>query len=97
MIDYHCHVLGMGKGGTGCYCKDTFGINENLVKLKMNIVSTASGVKNKEEADKEYIEKLVKCIRGFKTYGRCAILAFDSFYREDGTLDKEMVSIYNYF
>eukprot|EP01091_Cochliopodium_minus_P000675 TRINITY_DN10592_c0_g1_i1.p1 TRINITY_DN10592_c0_g1~~TRINITY_DN10592_c0_g1_i1.p1 ORF type:complete len:629 (-),score=151.14 TRINITY_DN10592_c0_g1_i1:4-1890(-) len=92
IIDYHCHVLGMGKGGTGCFCKDTFGINENLTKLKINIVSQASGVKNKECADQEYIEKLIKCIKGFKAYGKCAILAFDSYYNEDGTINKEMTT-----
>lgn len=54
----------------------------------------ASGIENPQKADQEYLDRLIRLIRGTKYPMKSAILAFDKHYNLDGSENLEKTEFY---
>jgi len=57
-------------------------------------MSAAAGVRNIDNADQEYVERLLRLTRSIKRHGKYRILAFDQHYNADGTVDLKKTNMY---
>ena len=95
VIDCHAHLVGLGKGGTGAYATPRFqSCLHPIESARFSIYTTAAGVKDVEQADAEYVTRLVQLVRAEPKHGRLLLLAFDRAYREDGAADEEATEFY---
>jgi len=93
--DYHCHLIGVGQNGTGCYVNDNMDERENWVDaIKFDVYLSASGVTDKEKIDEQYIKRLASLVASMPTPFVSHLLAFDKFYNEDGLEDLEKTTFY---
>ncbi len=94
-LDVHVHVAGLGTGGTGCCVNPGMLSGFHPVKrLQFHVYLRAAGVRHLDDADREYVERLVERMRAGPRHGRCQILAFDRRYRRDGTVDEARSEFY---
>lgn len=96
LIDSHMHVIGLGAGDTGIWVNPVMQAGWHWMKrLKFAVYKSASGIQNEENADQEYIERLVKLIDGMHPYEmKFFILAFDKHYDKTGKEDLSHTSFY---
>lgn len=87
--DLHMHVAGLGKGNTGLW------VNPNMRKWwkhlgkynRFNVYLSASGVKDIDKADQEYVARLVSLHKNLPFVFKSHIFGFDYHYKKDGTID----------
>ena len=92
--DHHVHIVGIDKKvGTEVNPKMLSWFHP-LHKIKTQIYLSASGVDNLENANAEYIERLVKLISNNKNHGKFHILAFDHHYNSDGAMNDSKSEFY---
>ena len=85
LVDFHNHIAGIGTGGTGCEVHPGMRSHWHpMRKLQFDFYLHASGVRNLDNADAEYVERLVDLVRNQEPHGRHFILAFDRHYDEEG-------------
>jgi predicted TIM-barrel fold metal-dependent hydrolase len=65
----------------------------NLERLKFWIYESASGIRNRENADEEYVARLVRLVRA-SGRGKHHLLAFDKHYNPDGTVNLKKTNMY---
>jgi len=95
IVDEHVHIVGLGKGGTGCEVNPHMLSRRHPFKrILANLYLSASGAKDFEHFDQEYVERLVGLARGFGHPVRLHILALDHAYHPDGSLDAEHTEFY---
>ncbi|MBI3184524.1 MAG: amidohydrolase family protein [Myxococcales bacterium] len=89
LLDAHVHLVGLGAGGTGCY------VNSRMTSLwspisyaRFSIYRTASGVKDDERADAQYLERLLALAAAVPGL-RLLAMAFDQVHDEEGRPQKE--------
>lgn len=95
VVDVHAHIVGLGRGGTGC------SVHPRMLSLKYpakrvaaKLYLSASGAEDWDRFDQQYVERLVALARGFGHPVRIHILAMDRNYRSDGTPDLERTEFY---
>ncbi|HVR86047.1 MAG TPA: amidohydrolase family protein [Planctomycetota bacterium] len=94
-IDVHVHIAGVGAGRTGCCVNPQMQSGFHPVKrLQFQVYLRAAGIRHPDQADGEYIERLVERMRTGPNLGRCQILAFDRRYRRDGSVDEARTEFY---
>jgi hypothetical protein len=94
-LDVHVHVAGVGSGQTGCCVNSQMQSGFHPVKrLQFQVYLRAAGVRHLDQADREYVERLLERMQSGPKHGRCQILAFDRRYRRDGTLDEARTEFY---
>ncbi len=94
-LDVHVHIAGLGSGHTGCCVHPDMRTGIHFVKrLQFQVYLRAAGVRHLDQADREYVERLVERMREEPRHGRCQILAFDRRYRRDGTVDPARSEFY---
>lgn len=95
LFDYHAHMLGLGRGGTGAFANPAMQTWVHPVhRFKFGIYLSAAGIKDLDNADAEYIDRFVRLGRGMERHGRYGILAFDKFYLPDGSVNLEKTEFY---
>lgn len=95
LIDYHTHILGLGTDCEGCFVHPgSYDFSSPLRRFSFNIYMSASGINTPERADQEYLDRLVRLIRGSKYPIKSAILAFDKHYNLDGSEKLERTEFY---
>jgi predicted TIM-barrel fold metal-dependent hydrolase len=95
LVDYHAHVIGMGAGGSGAEVdKSMLSWWHPIKKIKTGIFLGACGVSDFNRLDQDYVDRLVRLIRGFHHPIKVHILAMDRYYNPDGTVDKGKVEFY---
>ena len=101
LIDSHTHIIGLGAGDTGNWVNPEMQEGLHWIKrLKFAIYKSASGIEHEENADQEYIERLVKLIDGMHPHDlhtremKFFILAFDKHYNKTGKEDLSRTSFY---
>ncbi|EQC43481.1 amidohydrolase family protein [Bacteriovorax sp. Seq25_V] len=96
LIDQHVHLVGLGKGGTGIEVNKRMRMWwKHLGKYnRFNVYKSASGIKHEENADREYVERLVSLVKYFPVKIHSYIFAFDRHYNEDGTPNEEHTEFY---
>ncbi len=94
LVDFHTHVIAIGTSVKDAFVNSKMRRGISLERLKFLIYSSAAAVKNLDNADQEYLTRLVRLARGSKHQGKFRILAFDKHYRADGTVDLGKTNIY---
>ncbi len=94
-MDYHVHIVGLGKGGTGAYVNPSMQSLLHPVKyIQFSVYKSSSGITDIDNADAQYIDRLVRLIKGIPDRGKFQILAFDKSYSEKGILIEEKTEFY---
>lgn len=93
--DYHVHAVGMGTNGTSNWVNP--GMNSWLApykKLQYSVYMSASGIKDPDNADIQYADRLVALLRSEPRLGKAVLFAFDYSRDENGEIDYEHSSFY---
>src|SRR5712692_7720761 len=81
LVDYHTHVVGVGAGGTGNLVNPAMRSWRRPLKyLKFLVYLSAAGIKDLENADREFVLRLADQARHIADHGKYRLLAFDKFY-----------------
>jgi predicted TIM-barrel fold metal-dependent hydrolase len=94
LVDYHAHVIAIGTSAKEAFVNPRMRRGFNLDRLKFWIYESASGIKNIEDADREYVARLVSLARSDKRHGKFRILAFDKHYNRDGSVNLAKTNMY---
>ncbi|MGZ8484796.1 MAG: amidohydrolase family protein [Candidatus Binatia bacterium] len=94
LVDYHTHVLAIGTSVKDAFINSKMRSGINLERLKFLLYASASDIKNIDNTDQEYVNRLVRLARANKRQGKDRILAFDKHYRPDGTVDLTKTTMY---
>ena len=94
LLDYHTHIIGLGTDGSGAFVGPKTTDWLSLERWKFLIYTSAAGIKNLEQADREYVARLVRLARAIPRHGKYNILAFDKRYGSDGSVDLPKTSFY---
>lgn len=95
LVDYHMHIAGLGAGDSGAF------VNPKMLswrhpshRLKFKVYVSAGGVKDEHAADQQFVERIVRLVRGINGHGRYKLLAFDKNYSRDGTENPHKTEFY---
>jgi uncharacterized protein len=93
--DYHGHIVGIGSNHSGCFVGEAM-LNpfKPISHFKFNIYLNASGVTDKKNADKQYVERLVHLITNLPKHSKMCLMALDASYSFDGKLNKRLTPAY---
>src|SRR3989337_1363288 len=80
LVDFHTHVLAIGTSAGDAFVNPRMLSGMNVDRLKFWIYESAAGIGNRENADKEYVARLVRLARATKQGGKYHLLAFDKYY-----------------
>ncbi len=94
LVDYHTHIIAIGTSVPDAFVNPRTRSGFNLERLKFWIYESASGIKHENNADAEYIDRLVRLARAIKRHGKYRILAFDKQYNTDGSVNLKKTNIY---
>lgn len=95
LFDYHTHVVGIGTGGTGVWINPEMASWTSPIKrAKFSIYLSASGVLDLENADQEYLRRLIELVRNNPRRGKFAIMAFDQRHHDNGSPYPEHTEFY---
>ena len=92
ILDMHCHVAGIGSGGSGCFV--SWELRNNF---RFNIYMKAFGVtlaEAEEQGDQLLMERLAKGIEESKRVGAAIVLAMDGVMDANGRLDRARTEFY---
>lgn len=90
MLDFHVHLLGLGRQGTGAYINPRLMSWKNpLEHLKTRVYLSAASIRNLDDADGEYVRRLTDLIDALPVRGRFALLAFDRHHTPEGRPDED--------
>ena len=92
ILDMHCHVAGVGAGGSGCFVS-----RELRNNFRFGIYLKAFGVtldEAEEQGDQLLFERLAKGIEESQRVGAAIVLAMDGVIDADGRLDRERTEFY---
>ncbi|MCG3135140.1 MAG: hypothetical protein HMLKMBBP_02646 [Planctomycetes bacterium] len=75
-VDHHCHLVGLGAGGTGCFVNARMlSWSRPVHRLKFLVYRHAGGIRDDAQADAQYLDRLVRLARA--AGGRYLGFAFD--------------------
>ena len=95
LVDYHTHIVGVGAGGTGNLLNPAMRSRRHPLKyLKFSVYLSASGIKDMENADREFVLRLADQVSHIEDHGKYRLLAFDKNYNSDGTVNLEKTEFY---
>lgn len=95
VLDVHCHVIGLGVGGTGCFVNpDSLSYLSPVRRLKTRIYKGAAGVHDDARADALFVERLVDLVHHQSPRARVVLLPFDRHYTPDGVEDLRLTEFY---
>ena len=76
VIDVHVHVMGLGKGGTGCFVHpDSTSFTSPVRWFKTRFYKGAAGIYDEERADALFVQRLVDLTTHQHPHGRFLLLA----------------------
>ena len=94
LVDHHTHVLAIGTSVRDAFVNPRMLSGLNVERLKFLIYASASGIKNLEHTDEEYLARLVRLARAAAPRGKFRILAFDKHYNADGSVNLNKTTMY---
>ena len=92
IVDMHCHIAGIGAGGSGCFISPKLRDN-----WRFNIYLRAFGVSNKEVAEQGDTiigDKISAMLAQSKFVSKAVILALDGVVDANGQLDTNRTEVY---
>jgi predicted TIM-barrel fold metal-dependent hydrolase len=93
--DVHSHLAGLGKNNSGIWV--TPAMQEGYAfsrRLKFEVYLSASGITDRNNADNQYIDRLLSLVSIFPKGHKTHVLAFDYHYSFDGKKDLEHSTFY---
>lgn len=88
LFDYHVHVAGLGNSGSGLFINRRMqSWRHPLRHLAFQVYLSAAGVTDLEQADAQFVERVLRLMRGFPSPCRFCVLAFDKRYDSEGRVD----------
>lgn len=94
LVDYHTHVIALGTSVSDAFVNPKMRSRLNLERLKFLIYKSAAGISHENNADMEYVARLVRLARAIPRHGKYRILAFDKHYNADGSVDLKKTNMY---
>ena len=99
LLDHHVHLMGLGAGGSGNWVNPRMrSWRFPLRRLRFGIYLEASGIDSVQDADEQYLGRLMELIEASASagmgMGRYLILAFDRNYHRDGRPNLEHSEFY---
>ena len=94
LVDYHTHIIAIGTSVKDAFVNPKMRAGVNLERLKFLIYTSASAVRDIDNADQEYAARLARLARAQKRHGKFRILAFDKHYNLDGSVNLAKTSMY---
>ncbi|HUV13379.1 MAG TPA: amidohydrolase family protein, partial [Acidobacteriota bacterium] len=86
LVDCHVHLLGLGHSGSGAFVNPAMRSWMHPVHhLKFRVYMSAAGIRDLNQADEQFVERLASLISGIPGGVRTYLLAFDKHYNQDGT------------
>lgn len=92
IVDMHCHVAGLGAGGSGCFVSPRL-----LNNWRFNIYLHAFGVSQKEileKGDRVVADRISETVAQSKYVSKVVLLALDGVIGADGRLDTNRTEVY---
>ena len=93
--DYHVHIVGLGTNDSG------MSVNPKMLswlyplhRVRAVVYLSGAQVTDRDQADKQYVDRLVRLIRHIERHGKYHILAFDRYYNPDGTINLNKTNFY---
>ena len=85
-IDAHTHIVGVGHGGSGCTVHPSMmdGLSHPFNWVRFRAYAQASGIKNMDTIDQQYMSVLSGRIDAMPHSGTHLLFAFDKTYSESG-------------
>jgi uncharacterized protein len=93
-VDFHTHIIAIGTSVRDAFVNPKTRSGVNLERLKFLIYASAAAVKNIDDADREYVGRLIRLARGTRRQGKYRILAFDKHYNQDGSVNLAKTNLY---
>ena len=85
VLDAHVHVVGLGRGGSGCTEGERLqSVLDPLEYMKFSIYLAASGVTDLAQADQQYVGRLRELLQRQAPHGRALLLSFDRAHDDAG-------------
>lgn len=95
VLDVHTHLIGLGHGGTGCEVGERMQSRSNPLEYsKFSIYLEASGITDLEQADQQYLARLLSLVSSQTPHGRLLLMAFDRAYDQNGQALKGETEFY---
>lgn len=96
ILDHHVHAFGLGTGGTGAFANPKIHqpIAHPYKYIQFRVYKSAAGIENENDADREYIERLVALARAIGYQGKYLLLAFDKNFNVDGSVNLDKTEFY---
>lgn len=94
VVDYHTHMLALGTSVSDAFVNPKMLSGFSIERLKFRVYVSATGVKNLDNADVEYVARLLRLARSAAPRGKFRILAFDKHYNTDGSVDLGKTNMY---
>lgn len=93
--DFHVHAVGLGTHGTNNWVNPNMQTMSKPYKyLQYKVYMSASGIDDLDNADQQYMDRLIRLRKADKRYGKLHLFAFDHHYNPDGTINKKKSSFY---
>lgn len=92
IVDMHCHIAGIGAGGSGCFVSPRLRNN-----WRFNIYLRSFGVTHKEMAEKGddiVADRISESLAKSKNVSKAVLLALDGVVGPDGQLDTNRTEVY---
>ena len=88
ILDHHVHLAGLGSDGSGCEVDPRgFSWLHPWKRVQFLFYLDASGVREREHADRQMVERLHELASSSPVPIRCALLAFDAAHDDAGARD----------
>jgi predicted TIM-barrel fold metal-dependent hydrolase len=92
IMDMHCHVGGIGAGGSGCFVSGKF---RKDLRYRLFLCSFGFTEKKlREKGDDLLADRISEMVGQSKLVDKAVLLAWDGVYGNDGELDKKQTQVY---
>jgi uncharacterized protein len=94
--DTHCHLLGSGDSGSGCYLHPSLTSGMNLIERarKRAILDAACVGAESTSIDRAYLERLLALAEGFPKGARWLLFAFEQAHDDAGAAHREHTTVH---
>ena len=94
-MDYHTHLVGLNPKTNGTFVNESWqSLFHPVSYLKFLVYMSAAGVTDKNDVDRQYLNRLQRLIQHLPGKGKFGVLAFDYFHHSNGQADKILTTFH---
>lgn len=95
IMDYHTHLVGLNPETNGTFVNEGWlSLLHPVSYLKFLIYMSAAGVTDKNDVDKQYLNRLQRLILHLPGKGKFGVMGFDYFHHSNGEVDKNLTTFH---